>query len=307
MNTGLKLTGIVMTMYDPRTKLSEQVVQEVRRYFGDRVYDTIIPRTVRLSEAPGFGQPITVYDPKSRGAQCYRDLAREVVDKLPSDEGLPIIDDLPAIIVPPPEPEPARAPRPLVANEPATEVEEAIDDVASGVDLEPTPAPTGDEDPLEPEELVEDDVEVEPSVPPSVVDSTWGAPDEPALEVEPETDRPRSAAEPRSSSPENGEAIGHLEASVAFRSSEEPAGARTGPPVVVDVEGSAARDPGRHVEEASSGPRAVPAPRLEVGQVIVIDDEKTPEPQRPMPEPEDEDAGDSPRKRWSLFRKGGDR
>ena len=62
VNTGLRLTGIVMTMFDPRTKLSEQVVAEVRRYFGDRVYQTIIPRTVRLSEAPGFGQPITVYD-----------------------------------------------------------------------------------------------------------------------------------------------------------------------------------------------------------------------------------------------------
>ena len=76
VNTDLRLTGIVMTMFDPRTKLSEQVVAEVRRYFGDRVYRTIIPRTVRLSEAPGFGQPITVYDPHSKGAQSYRDLAR---------------------------------------------------------------------------------------------------------------------------------------------------------------------------------------------------------------------------------------
>jgi chromosome partitioning protein len=62
VNTGLRLTGIVMTMYDPRTKLSEQVVQEVRKYFGERVYKTVIPRTVRLSEAPGVGQPSTVYD-----------------------------------------------------------------------------------------------------------------------------------------------------------------------------------------------------------------------------------------------------
>ena len=64
-----------MTMFDPRTKLSEQVVQEVQRFFGDLVYDVIIPRTVRLSEAPGFGQPITVYDPRSKGAQTYRQLA----------------------------------------------------------------------------------------------------------------------------------------------------------------------------------------------------------------------------------------
>ncbi|MDH4111742.1 MAG: AAA family ATPase, partial [Actinomycetota bacterium] len=62
INPGLRLSGIVMTMFDPRTKLSEQVVDEVRRYFGELVYDVIIPRTVRLSEAPGFGQPITVYD-----------------------------------------------------------------------------------------------------------------------------------------------------------------------------------------------------------------------------------------------------
>ena len=75
INPGLRLSGIVMTMYDPRTKLSEQVVDEVRRFFGELVYDVIIPRTVRLSEAPGFGQPITVYDPKSRGAETYRELA----------------------------------------------------------------------------------------------------------------------------------------------------------------------------------------------------------------------------------------
>jgi chromosome partitioning protein len=61
INSGLRLSGIVMTMFDPRTKLSEQVVQEVQRFFGDLVYGVIIPRTVRLSEAPGFGQTITVY------------------------------------------------------------------------------------------------------------------------------------------------------------------------------------------------------------------------------------------------------
>ena len=114
VNTSLHLTGIVMTMFDPRTKLSEQVVAEVRRYFGDRVYDTIIPRTVRLSEAPGFGQPITVYDPNSKGAQSYRDLAREVASRLPDEAPLPIVEDVPSVVVPPPEPQPARAPRPLV-------------------------------------------------------------------------------------------------------------------------------------------------------------------------------------------------
>ncbi len=87
-----------MTMFDPRTKLSEQVVEEVQRYFGDLVYDVIIPRTVRLSEAPGFGQPITVYDPKSKGAESYRELAREVALRPPPDRPMPVYDDLPTIV-----------------------------------------------------------------------------------------------------------------------------------------------------------------------------------------------------------------
>jgi chromosome partitioning protein len=101
INPDLRLSGIVMTMFDPRTKLSEQVVQEVRTYFGPLVYDVIIPRTVRLSEAPGFGQPITVYDPKSKGAECYRELAREVALRPAPDEPMPIYDNLPMIVVPP--------------------------------------------------------------------------------------------------------------------------------------------------------------------------------------------------------------
>ena len=117
VNTGLRLTGIVMTMFDPRTKLSEQVVAEVRRYFGDRVYQTIIPRTVRLSEAPGFGQPITVYDPHSKGAQSYRALAQEVASRLPDESPLPNVDDVPSVVMPPPEAQPGRAPRPLVGPE----------------------------------------------------------------------------------------------------------------------------------------------------------------------------------------------
>jgi chromosome partitioning protein len=113
VNPALRLSGIVMTMYDPRTKLSEQVVEEVRKYFGDRVYDTIIPRTVRLSEAPGFGQPITVYDPRSTGAKRYRELAGEVVRREPADEPVPVMDSLPSVVLPPLEPVPMTAPRPL--------------------------------------------------------------------------------------------------------------------------------------------------------------------------------------------------
>jgi chromosome partitioning protein len=100
INPGLRLTGIVMTMYDPRTKLSEQVVEEVQRFFGELVYDVIIPRTVRLSEAPGYGQPITVYDPKSRGAETYRELAREVALRPPPDAPMPSFADLPSVVAP---------------------------------------------------------------------------------------------------------------------------------------------------------------------------------------------------------------
>jgi chromosome partitioning protein len=97
LNPTLRLTGIVLTMYDSRTKLSEQVVAEVRRYFGPRVYDTIIPRTVRLSEAPGFGKPITEYDSSSKGAKAYRALAVEFLERGTTDEPLPT-EEPPAVI-----------------------------------------------------------------------------------------------------------------------------------------------------------------------------------------------------------------
>jgi chromosome partitioning protein len=78
LNPTLEVTTIVLVMYDARTRLSDQVVAEVRQHFGDKVCRTIVPRTVRLSEAPSFGQPIITFDPMSRGAVAYRELAREV-------------------------------------------------------------------------------------------------------------------------------------------------------------------------------------------------------------------------------------
>ncbi len=78
LNPTLDVRGIVLTMHDSRTKLAEQVEHEVREHFGARVYKTVVPRTVRLSEAPSFGQPIIVFDPTSRGATAYRELAKEV-------------------------------------------------------------------------------------------------------------------------------------------------------------------------------------------------------------------------------------
>jgi chromosome partitioning protein len=78
LNPTLDVGGIVLTMYDARTKLADQVEQEVRDHFGAKVYRSVVPRTVRLSEAPSFGQPIIVFDPTSRGAIAYRELAKEV-------------------------------------------------------------------------------------------------------------------------------------------------------------------------------------------------------------------------------------
>lgn len=81
LNENLQLEGVLLTMYDTRTKLSEQVAEEVRKYFKQYVYQTVIPRNVRLSEAPSYGQHILEYDPKSKGAKLYMTLAAEVLNK----------------------------------------------------------------------------------------------------------------------------------------------------------------------------------------------------------------------------------
>ncbi len=79
LNKNLAIEGAVLTMYDMRTNLSNQVVREVKRYFDDKVYKTVIPRNIKLSEAPSYGMPITIYDATSKGARCYEKLAREIV------------------------------------------------------------------------------------------------------------------------------------------------------------------------------------------------------------------------------------
>ena len=81
VNPALMVRGVVMTMYDSRTRIATQVVDEVKDVFGTTVYATLIPRNVRLSEAPSFGQPITSYDITSRGAEAYIELAREVIKR----------------------------------------------------------------------------------------------------------------------------------------------------------------------------------------------------------------------------------
>jgi len=80
LNAQLHVSTLVCVMYDARTKLADQVVSEVREHFGDKVLRSVVPRSVRLSEAPSFGQPIITFDPRSRGAVAYRDVAKEVHD-----------------------------------------------------------------------------------------------------------------------------------------------------------------------------------------------------------------------------------
>ena len=87
LNERLEIRTIVLTMYDARTRLAVDVATEVRRHFAGKVCRSVIPRTIRLSEAPSFGQPITVFDPTSRGAVAYRELAKEVSDGAPKRAG----------------------------------------------------------------------------------------------------------------------------------------------------------------------------------------------------------------------------
>ncbi len=81
LNPSLDIYGVLLTMYDNRTTLSKQVVDEVRAYFGKIVFNTLIPRTVKLSEAPSYGQPITQYDPRGKGSISYIELAKEVISR----------------------------------------------------------------------------------------------------------------------------------------------------------------------------------------------------------------------------------
>jgi chromosome partitioning protein len=132
VNPHLRLNGIVLTMFDSRTKLAEQVVAEVRAYFGPQVYDAVIPRSVRLSEAPGYGRPIIQYDPSSRGAQAYQALAVEFLARDGRRSEIP--GDLPA------------EPRPAASMAHGSETRERSENVAVGsaaesaaiVDLERT-------------------------------------------------------------------------------------------------------------------------------------------------------------------------
>ncbi len=80
INPELEIMGLLITMYDKRTNISQEVAAQAKGYFGEKVFKTVIPRSVRLSEAPSFGKPINLYDPASRGALAYRELAKEVME-----------------------------------------------------------------------------------------------------------------------------------------------------------------------------------------------------------------------------------
>ncbi len=166
INSGLRLSGIVMTMFDPRTKLSEQVVQEVQRYFGDLVYGVIIPRTVRLSEAPGFGQPITVYDPKSKGAEAYRQLAREVALRPPPDAPMPLFEEMPIAVM-----------TPMEEMVPGSDEIDAVDDTEAQASDEPSAGPAAEAQPT---------AEAQPAASPESVEAPSPAPVEEPARIVPE-------------------------------------------------------------------------------------------------------------------------
>ena len=285
INPELRLSGIVMTMFDPRTKLSSQVVEEVQRFFGELVYDVIIPRTVRLSEAPGFGQPITLYDPKSRGAQTYRQLAAEVARRPPPAEPMPIYEDLPTVVVP------------AIVD---TVTPEPIDEEG----LEELPIPTVHEVVAEVEAEVE-----EKAAPPEPVVEAAPAPLEPvpappvAVPAVERTPRPKKAAPAIAPVPPP------VDEDDVWEDPDEPA--------------SPSEPPRARQPEPRTAPTATPPEHLPERRVVVIDEDAEPASSRPAPRGSADDEPASPqgvasigatleeeeghvKRRWRLFRKGGE-
>jgi chromosome partitioning protein len=291
INPELRLTGIVMTMFDPRTKLSEQVVEEVRRFFGEVVYDVVIPRTVRLSEAPGFGQPITVYDPRSKGAESYRQLAREVAARPRPDNPMPVFDDLPSVVV--------QAPSGDAGGTPSDEIPEETQP-----DAEPDPAPTPQiEAVAEPEPAPEPDPQPEPELAPEPDPELERAP-EPAPEAEMASGpadlgsdplpAPPAPAPETGPQPEGPSEIGWTQ---EMQTAAEP---RVRPPRQVLAPG---RLPERRVvvigEDAEIDIEAAREPLVQVPQRVGPPVDRASDIGETL---QDEDA---PKRRWRLFRKGG--
>jgi chromosome partitioning protein len=313
INPGLRLSGLVMTMFDPRTKLSEQVVEEVQRFFGDLVYDVIIPRTVRLSEAPGYGQPITVYDPKSKGAECYRELAREVALRPPPDEPMPIFDDLPTVVVP--------AVNDTIARPPMDEA-----DLAEVPTVHAVMEEVAEEQAAAPTEEIEDELDAG-AVQDEIAEAVDGAIEAAELDEGPEP------------SPIDREAAQAAETEELVREEAEPRELEElpsladaiGPPVAEPLDDD---DVWEEVDEPPAAPARVSPPRspappghLPERRVVVIDEDaadyvtpsepggSAPPSDAPDAEPRHgvadigatlEDDDELPKRRWRLFRKGGE-
>ncbi|MBI4372457.1 MAG: ParA family protein, partial [Candidatus Omnitrophica bacterium] len=81
LNSDLEISGVILTMADFRTNLTQLVIEDVRAYFKDKAFKTVVPRSVKISEAPSFGKPIALYDPNSRGAKCYEEIAKEFLER----------------------------------------------------------------------------------------------------------------------------------------------------------------------------------------------------------------------------------
>ena len=286
INSGLRLSGIVMTMFDPRTKLSEQVVGEVKRHFGDLVYDVIIPRTVRLSEAPGFGQPITLYDAKSKGAEAYRQLAQEVALRPPPEAPMPQFDKMPIAVMPPME-------RP-------EDAEEASENGGHPNLSEEPRAPRSDP-------TIEASAESEP-----VVDLT---PEAAAAEPGPEPTAPAPEPESQPADP-----VPQVEMTAS--STSRPRGARGTRRTAVDTDDDVWDEPARQPELRVKPPSRPPPPgELPQRRVVVIDENSDIDieaGQEAPPAPTDErrqgmadigatlDEDQGRKRRWRMFRKGGD-
>ncbi len=93
-NPGLEIEGVVLTMYDDRTNLAQQVTQELKNFFGDKLLQTVIPRNVRLAEAPSYGKPVLLYDVRSRGAESYIRVAKELMDRMTTQQRTPQTSEL---------------------------------------------------------------------------------------------------------------------------------------------------------------------------------------------------------------------
>lgn len=285
INSGLRLSGIVMTMFDPRTKLSEQVVAEVKRHFDDLVYDVIIPRTVRLSEAPGFGQPITIYDAKSKGAEAYRQLAQEVALRPPPEAPMPQFDKMPIAVMPPME-------RP--------------EDVGEGSENGGHPDPSEEPPPSRSEPTIEPSAGTEP-----VVDLT--------PESAPAEQRPEPTE--RAPEPESPPADPVPQVEMTASPTSRPGAARPAGGTRVDDD-DVWEEPAGQPEPRVKPPSRPPAPgELPQRRVVVIDENSDIDieaGQEAPPAPVDDhregmadigatlDEEQGRKRRWRMFRKGGD-